>query len=314
MLQIDSQTIYKHLPYREFIPFLRDAFTEKYTVPQRMHANFENGVVRDPSTLLIMPGWQDGEYLGVKTVTVSPHNKRFDLPTIQGIYQLFDAKNGSPLASFDAGALTARRTAAKSAIASGFLARKDSESLLMVGTGTLSTELIQAHCTMFPIKKVIIWEHTQGKGKKVIERLPDMDPEFSVTNDLPDAVPKADIISVATLSVEPLIHGKWMQPGQHLESVGAYREDMREADDEVLRRSTLFIDHKGAFDESGDLIIPIEKGVINRDDIKATLFDLCSGDRKGREDGEEITFFKSTGHALEDLSAALFIVQQLEIA
>lgn len=314
MQQIDSQTINEHLPYGEFIPFLQDAFTKEYTVPQRMHANFENGVDQTPSTLLIMPGWQDGEYLGVKTVTVSPHNKRFELPTIQGIYQLFDAENGSPLASFDASTLTARRTAAKSAIASRFLAREDAETFLMVGTGTLSTELIQSHCTLFPIKKVIIWEHSEGKGQKVIERLPEMDQEFSVINDLSDAVPQADIISVATLSVEPLIQGQWLQPGQHLESVGAYREDMREVDDEVLKRSTLFIDHEGAFEESGDFIIPIEKGVISRDDIKATLFDLCRSDAEGREDDEEITFFKSTGHALEDLSAALFVYQQLELA
>lgn len=312
MLQIDSKTIYNHLPYRDFIPFLRDAFTEDYTVPQRMHTQFGNEVADTPSTLLLMPAWQDGSYLGVKTVTVSPHNSEFDLPTIQGVYLLFDARNGSPLATFDASAITARRTAAKSAVASSFLSREDAETLLMVGTGTLSTELIQAHCAVRPIKKVIIWEHTEGKGQQVIERLPEMKQTFSVTDNLSDVVPEADIISVATLSIEPLIHGDWLEAGQHVDTVGAYRTDMREADDEVLSRATLFIDHKDAYHETGDLAIPLEKGTIEKGDIKATLFELCRGNAEGRKDEDEITFFKSTGHALEDLSAALFVYRQIE--
>lgn len=313
MQQITSNTIYDHLPYEDFIPFLRKAFTEDYEVPQRMHQQFGNGVADTPSTLLLMPAWQDGTYLGVKSITLSPHNSRFDLPTIQGIYLLFDAKNGTPLASFDAGAITARRTSAKSAVASSFLARKDSRTLLMVGTGKLSTELIRAHATVCPIEDVIVWEHTPGKGEQVIERLPDMDLAFSVTSDLEEAVPRADIISVATMSVDPLIRGEWMREGQHLDTVGAYRTNMREADDDVLRRSEIYIDHNDAFEETGDLAIPLEKGVIKKSDVKATLFELCRKEKEGRQSEEEITFFKSTGHALEDLSAALFVYKQLEI-
>lgn len=312
MQQIDSQTIFDHLPYEDFIPFLRESFTTEHTVPSRMYEQFGNSVADIPSTLLLMPAWQDGKYLGIKAVTVSPHNSRFDLPSIQGVYLLFDTETGTPLVTYDASAITARRTAAKSAVTSSFLSREDAEVLLMVGTGTLSTELIQAHCTVRPIKEVIIWEHTEGKGQQVIERLPDMKQKFSVTNNLSEIVPKADIISVATLSVEPLVEGKWLQSGQHIDTVGAYRTDMREADDEVLKRSTLFIDHDDAYHESGDLAIPLENGVISKDDIKATLFDLCNGRKGGRETTEEITFFKSTGHALEDLSAALFVYRQLE--
>ncbi len=312
MQQINSDTIYGHLTYKEFIPFLQRAFTEDYKVPQRMHQQFGNAVADTPSTLLLMPAWQDGTYLGVKSITLSPHNNRFDLPTIQGVYLLFDAKTGTPLATFDASAITARRTAAKSALASSFLSRKDSSTLLMVGTGTLSAELIRAHATVRPIEKVIIWEHTPGKGEQVVERLPDMNLAFSITNNLMETVPMADIISVATMSVDPLIRGEWLREGQHIDTVGAYRTDMREADDEVLRRSEIYIDHNDAFEETGDLAIPIEKGVIEKNDIKATLFELCRNEKEGRQSKEEITFFKSTGHALEDLSAALFVYQQLE--
>lgn len=312
MQQINSDTIYDHLTYKDFIPFLREAFTEDYNVPQRMHQQFGNGVADTPSTLLLMPAWQDGTYLGVKSITLSPHNSRFDLPTIQGVYLLFDAKTGTPLATFDAAAITARRTAAKSALASSFLSRKDSATLLMVGTGTLSAELIRAHATVRPIEKVIIWEHTAGKGEQVVERLPDLNLAFSITNNLMETVPMADIISVATMSVDPLIQGEWLREGQHIDTVGAYRTDMREADDKVLRRSEIYIDHNDAFEETGDLAIPIEKGVIDQSDVKATLFELCRNQQEGRQSKEEITFFKSTGHALEDLSAALFVYQQLE--
>src|SRR5699024_11057576 len=180
-------------------------------------------------------------------------------------------------------------------MAASFLSRKDSEVLLMAGTGTWSAELIQAHCAVRPINEVVIWEHTPGKGQKVIERLPDMQQNFSVTDDLSDAVPQADIISVATLAVDPIINGQWLQPGQHLDGVGAYRTDMREANDEVLRRATLFVDHDDAFEETGDLLIPLEAGVINKDDLEATLFELCREEKEGRRDDEEITFFKSTG-------------------
>lgn len=312
MQQIDSKTIYEHLPYSDFIPFLQEAYARDYTVPERMFNSFGNGVSETPSTLLQMPAWRDGEYLGIKNVTLSPHNSQFNKPTLQGVYLLFEAKNGTPLATFDASAITARRTAAKSAMASSFLSREDAETLLVAGTGTLSAELIRAHCTMRPIKEVIIWEHTPGKGQKVIERLPDMRQKFSVANDLSNAVPRADIISVATLAVDPIINGQWLQPGQHLDGVGAYRTDMREADDDVLKRANLFVDHDDAFEETGDLLIPLEEGVISKDDVEATLFELCLGEKKGRKNEEEITFFKSTGHALEDLSAALFVYQQLK--
>lgn len=311
MLQIDKQTIFENLPYSEFIPFLKEAFQQDFSVPQRMHASFGNGIGENPSTLLVMPAWQDGRFLGIKSITISPYNKKFDLPTLQGVYILFNAENGSPLAVFDASAITARRTAAKSAVASSFLTRSDPENLLMVGTGTLSTELIQAHCTMHPIRKVYIWEHTEGEGQKVIERLPEMDQKFEVADDLSQVVPEADIISVATMSADPLVRGKWLQPGQHLDMVGAYRPDMREADDEALARSSLFIDHDDAFHETGDLAIPLENGIINKQDVRATLFELCRGKSKGRSSDDEITFFKSTGHALEDLSAALFVFKRI---
>src|SRR5699024_9458704 len=149
------------------------------------------------STLLIMPAWQAGEYLGIKQVTLSPYNKKLDLPTLQGIYILFDAKSGSPLAMFDASAITARRTAAKSAVAALYLAPQNAKTLLMVGTGTLSPELIRAHCEIRPIEHVIIREHTTGNGQKVADMLSDMKQSFEIVSDIESAVPKADIISVA---------------------------------------------------------------------------------------------------------------------
>lgn len=314
MKYYNGETIFNHLNYEELIPVIQQAYKQgeaKTSVAQRSFLSYGSGQGERKSTLLIMPAWQDGEYLGIKQVTLSPYNKKFDLPTLQGIYILFDAKSGSPLATFDASAITARRTAAKSAVAAKYLARRDAKTLLMVGTGTLSPELIRAHCEIRPIEHVIIREHTPGNGQKLAEQLSDMKQSFEIVSDIESAVPKADIISVATMSAEPLIMGEWLKPGQHVDLVGAYRTDMREADDETLKRSSLFIDHEDAWHETGDLVIPLETGNLSKSDSKGTLFELCGDQKPGRKDEDEITCFKSTGHAMEDLATALHLYHKL---
>src|SRR5690625_3209201 len=175
----------------------------------------------------------------------------------------------------------------------------------MVGTGTLSPELIQAHCEVRPIEKVLIWEHTPGNGQKVVDKLSGMKQSFEIVSDIESAIPKADIISVATMSSDPLIKGSWLKAGQHLDLVGAYRTDMREADNETLKRSDLYIDHEDAWHETGDLVIPLESGHLTKEDSQGTLFELCGNLKPGRNDEDQITCFKSTGHAMEDLASPL---------
>ena len=298
------------LNYPSLIKALKAAFIADIVVPPRHHHDFTNPKEGIDSTLLLMPAWNPSESLGVKVVTVSPNNAKYDMPSIQGIYLLFNAQNGSLEALLDGKALTAKRTAASSALASSFLSRKDSRSLLMVGTGALSIELIRAHASVRPIKDVYVWGRDIKKAQKIVDVLKN---EFNIKaiEDINEAICKVDIISCATLSKTALVFGKNLKAGQHVDLVGAYKPDMREADDELIKKVDIFIDTNMALKETGDIKIPLENGLISKNDIKADLFDLCRNNHIGRENNEQITLFKSVGHALEDLAAAMLVKEKL---
>lgn len=313
MIHITGKQLANTLKFSALIPALKSAFCEDWTFPKRHHHDFKNPQASKESTLLLMPAWSAGEYLGVKTVIVAPENARHQLPSIQGIYTLFDADKGLPLAQMDAPMLTALRTAAASALASSFLSRLDSQSLLMIGTGVLAPHLIKAHASVRPIKKVYIWGRNFAKAENIKKILAPESFEIIPVDDLPNTFPKADIISCATLSATPLIFGKWLQSGQHLDLVGAYRPDMREADDEVVKKCSIFVDTlENAPRETGDLAIPLREKIISLEDISADLFQLCRKEKIGRLSDKEITLFKSVGHALEDLAAAKLAYENRE--
>ncbi|MFT7605341.1 MAG: ornithine cyclodeaminase/alanine dehydrogenase-like protein (mu-crystallin family), partial [Saprospiraceae bacterium] len=200
MLQLTDQKLTDLIDYPALVEVLKKAFAANYTTPLRHHHNFDNPIADKFSTLLLMPSWDNEKYLGVKLVTVSPENDQKNLPTIQGLYLLFDIKTGVPLLQCDARLLTVKRTAAASALASQYLSRKDSKSLLMVGTGYLSTHLIEAHAAMRPIKKVQIWGRNFEKGQRLAETFKNHPFEVEAIQHLQLGVEKADIISAATMS------------------------------------------------------------------------------------------------------------------
>ncbi len=305
---IDGHTIRKALPYPKLIDALSHAFCSELTVPMRHHHDMVNPGQRE-TTLLLMPAWESGGKAGVKIVTVAPEHA----PSIKGIYLLMDLATGTPELMMDAPVLTARRTAAASALAASHLAPTHASTLLMVGTGALSLELIQAHCAVRPISEVMVWGREHKKASSVAEQARQLGLEACAVSHLEAACQKAQIISVATLSKEPLIKGRWLQSGQHLDLVGAYRPDMREADDDVIRRCQLFVDtRQGALKETGDLVIPLAQGLIVPESIEADLFDLCRGQHPGRTDAQQTTLFKSVGHALEDLAAAKLVASTVQ--
>lgn len=308
---LDEDRLKASLLYTQFIPELKKAFQTEYNVPQRAHFDFENPDSQLENTLLLMPAWQVGKEIGVKLITVCPENNAKNEPAIQGVYILFDAKNGSPLAMMDAKALTKIRTAATSALASTFLSRANSSTLLVVGTGALAPELINAHTTVRPITQVIVWGRNFEKAKRIVAQF-DGNSKFEIkaTKNLEKSIPFADIISCATLSPYPLIKGVFVNSGQHIDLVGSFKPDMREGDDELIRLSKVFIDHNGATFESGDIATPLANGVLCKNEIKGDLFGLCAGHCVGRGSIDEITLFKSVGHALEDLAAAQFVFKQ----
>lgn len=307
---IDKNAIDQALGFEALVDALQQAFASDIDTPLRNHYDIPNPESSRETTLLMMPSWQAGSDIGIKLVTVTPESYKFELPSIQGMYVLFDAVKGCVKATMDAPALTAKRTAAASALASRFMSRSDSKRMLMVGTGTLSSQLIQAHASVRPIEEVLVWGRNSEKAQAVVESMQLDGIQITATTDLEAAVRSVDIISVATMSQEPLIKGAWLQAGQHLDLVGSYRPDMREADDDCVRRARIVVDnYQGACKESGDIASPLADGIIERDDIVADLFELCREQKSFTRAPQDISLFKSVGHALEDLAAAQLVVK-----
>ncbi len=306
IVQINNQFVEENTDFRELISALKSSFNSNdVIVPMRHHHDFPNPKVEADSTLLLMPAWNPSKNSGVKIVTVSPENGQFDLPSIQGTYIYFDAIKGTVKAILEAKSLTVKRTAATSALASSYLSKKDSKSLLMIGTGALAPNLIKAHACVRPIKTVYVWGRNFEKAQAICNQFKKESFNCIPIKAIEEKIAGVDIISCATLSKIPLVLGKNLNQGQHIDLVGAYKKDMRESDDEAISKANVFVDtFQGGLKESGDIFIPLKSGVLKEKNIKADLFDLCSGKKHGRKLKSEITLFKSVGHALEDLTAA----------
>jgi len=292
------------LDFPSLIEALRQMFRAGGETPARHHHSIPvpGG---DDASLLLMPAWQVGRHIGVKLLTIFPDNAVLQKPSLMGAYLLFDGKTGEPLVQMDAPALTARRTAAASALAASYLARPDCERLLMVGTGALAAHLIEAHASVRPIVNVLVWGRDHDKAQRLAHRLTRRDRKVAATTNLADAVRGAHIVCCATPSTIPLIQGHWLPLGVHVDLVGGFRPDMREADDGCIRRARVFVDTRaGAIEEAGDIVQPLKSGVLREDDIAGDLFDLARGTRAGRRYHDQITLFKSVGTAIEDLAAA----------
>src|SRR4051812_20459642 len=288
---------------------LRQMFRAGGTVPERLHYTVEVPGTAD-ATLLLMPAWQSGRYLGTKVVTVFPGNNERGLPSVAGTYVLMSGRTGEPLVVIDGRMLTLRRTAAASALAARYLARQDAHRLLMIGTGALAPHLIMAHATVRPIKEVLVWGRNADKAARLARSLSSRYFKVTPTTDLASAVTGADVISCATLSREPLIRGEWLKPGQHVDLVGGFRPDMREADDDAIERSRVYIDTAVAMKEAGDIVQPLKNGRLLEKAIAGDLGELTQGRCHGRSFYNQITLFKSVGTALEDLAAAVLLFER----
>jgi ornithine cyclodeaminase len=232
------------------------------------------------------------------------------LPAVHACYILFDANTGVPRAILDGNELTLRRTGAASALAAKYLARPDAQRLLMVGTGELAPHVILSHASVRPIKSVRIWGRRIEKAREAVAGLQGHGFEVAVCSGLEAGVAWADIVSCATLSQEPLIEGRWLRPGQHIDLIGAFRPDMREVDDEAVKRADIYVDTRaGALVEAGELVQTLASGVIRPTDIRGELSELVRGTVAGRTRANSLTLFKSVGTAIEDLAAAELAVE-----
>ncbi|CAN7247267.1 ornithine cyclodeaminase family protein [Variovorax sp. LjRoot84] len=307
MKHFDEHSTRSALQLARLVPALRDAFAGEAKVPPRHVHAIEAGA--DRGTVLIMPAWSDAGFLGIKTINIFPGNSAHGLPGLHATYVLYDAHTGVPLAVMDGNEITAHRTAAASALGASFLARSDARRLLVLGTGRVARLLPAALATVRAIDEVRVWNHRPEGAQALAAQWRSEGWNAQAVTDLEAAARNADIVSCATLATTPLVQGGWLAPGSHLDLIGSFAPQMREADPACFAGARTFVDTDEALQKAGDLLDAIAAGTLSRDDVQATLAELCRGTHCGRADDSERTVFKAVGSALEDLAAATLVWQ-----
>ncbi len=304
----DTAATREALPFDRLIAALERLFIEGCEVPLR-HTHTLTASDGSQGTVLIMPAWQADGYLGIKTVNVYPGNAARGLPGLFSTYTLYDAQTGQPLAQIDGDEITSRRTAAASALAASKLARRDARRLLVVGAGRVAALLPQAYRQVLPIDDVTVWARNPVQAAAVVDTWRGLGLAATAVPDLARAAAQADVVSCATLATAPLVHGAWLRPGSHLDLIGSFTPQMREADDACFAGAGVYVDTGEAASKSGDLLGPMSRGVLSAADIRGTLAALCRGSVPGRQSVAQRTVFKSVGTALADLAAAMLVYE-----
>ncbi len=259
----------------------------------------------NPMTRLgLMPGAMPGlGRFGLKAVSLSTEAPRHGFSSHQGMMLLFDDQTGRPLAVLDCHALTRLRTAAATAVATRALARPDSGTLAIIGTGDLALPHIEAMALVRPITRVVIWGRSPDKARTVAEKCPRL--AVTVANSIEEAVAEADIVCTLTASNTPILEGRWLKPGQHVNLVGASIRAAREADDEAVARSWFIADSRAhALSQAGELRHAIEQGRVGQDHLKGEIGEVLLGRVPGRISAGQITVYKSLGHVAQDIAVA----------
>ena len=313
-LFIDKEKIASLLPMNECIEVMEKMFRSleagECLQPLRNIMRLPDG----SGVLGMMPGHAAGYgVMGIKVITVFHANSETGLPSHQGIVMLFDAKNGQPLMLFDALEITAIRTAAASAVATKLLSRENSSTLAIIGSGEQAKRHIEAVLLVRNIKQVNLWSRKEKNAKHLLDELAGKyNIPIYIKEDLQQAVQHADIICTVTASKEPVVMGEWISVGAHINAVGSSTPYARELDTTAIARSKLFTDrYESLFNEAGDFLIPKKEGVVTDEHVKAEIGEVLSGTKKGRENDEEITVFKSLGIAAEDIFSAYHIYEKI---
>jgi ornithine cyclodeaminase len=267
---------------------------------------------RGPDVLLTRSAWIDGLGIAVKSVTVIPENARHGRPTVQGGVLLFDDATGALTAVIDAGLVTRWKTAGDSVLGARLLARRQPKRLLILGAGAVADALIEAYAEVFPsLERIAVWNRSADRAAALVRARAGRHP-VELAGDLPFEVSRADIVATATLSKTPVLRGEWVRDGTHVDLIGAFTADMREADDDLLRKARLFVDARATtLHHIGELKIPLARGVIRESDVLGDLNDLCTG-LPGRLTDGDITVFKNGGGAHLDLMTAGVILKAWE--
>jgi len=320
MINLDAQQIVKCLSMKGLIESMRQTYQEQSTIPQRRVMPLEEGSY---DAFALLPAWSES-LITVKAFTYFPQNYLEGKDSLASKILAFDRSNGEPLALLDGKVLTFWRTAAASALAADYLARKDASRLLICGTGNLAPYMAYAYSAIRPLTKVQVWGRNKQKALSTVDAilssneyqsLP-IEKQFEVEaiDDVNSALSSNDIITCVTGSATALFDGEKVTAGTHIDLIGNHDQDKRECDTAAVKRSSVFVDSKiNVLAEAGDLLIPIEQGAFTQEQIQAELTELCSQHHTGRQSEQEITLYKSVGSALADLAAVKFVLTQKEI-
>ncbi|MEP5153323.1 ornithine cyclodeaminase [Planktotalea sp.] len=280
---------------------LTQAIEHGHTLPKAEIA--DTFLYRGKDTLLNRSAWIDGLGIAVKCATIFPNNPSNNIPMVNGAVSLFDDANGQLEAIIDFHLITKWKTAGDSLLGALRLARKDSRKVLIIGSGTVARSLHDAYSAGFENAEFSVWSRTRANAEDFAQQR-----AATVVDDLASAVQQADIITCATMSTDPVLRGEWLQAGQHVDLIGAYRPDMREADDEALQRTRIFVDSfDTTIDHIGELKAPLASGAIGRDDV---LGDFYGIDTLERRSDDEITLFKNGGGAHLDLMVSRYVLNR----
>ena len=314
LLILDKSDVERLLPMQKCIELMEDAFESlasgEVLLPLRP-------VLRIPDTrnlFALMPAYSSAiNAIGAKLITVFPDNHDAGLDSHQGAVALFDGVTGTLNAVMDAAPITAIRTAAASGLATRMLAREETSTLAILGSGTQARTHADAMLAVRPFKQIVVWSRTSEHARALAAELTVRhDVSVDVAADPAVAVRSADVICTVTAAREPILQGDWLMPGCHINAVGASIPSARELDSTAVRRARVFVDSReSALNEAGDLLIPIREGVITADHVVAELGELLLGmGGGGRATEHEITLFKSLGIAIEDLAAAHYLYER----
>lgn len=260
------------------------------------------------ATMMTRSAFIPGLGYGAKPFTVFDGNAAKGLPTVQGAMLVFDKDDGHLRAIVENGLVTAWKTAADSVLGASLLARPDSRHLLIVGAGAVAASLVSAYTAVLPgIERVTIWARRPEQAQALVARI-ETPARVTVAANLHDAVAQADIIATTTMAREPVIRGDWVRPGTHVDLIGAYKADMREADDALMARAALFVDSRETTAHIGELLMPLAAGAITAESVLGDLYDLVRPDARRRQSDDEITVFKNGGGAHLDLMMASYII------
>ncbi len=309
MRVIEATDVHRVLEFPILIEALRATFGGEASAPPRLMFRLDGP--RSHDVFALLPAWSD-DVVGVKAFTYLPENAGKGNEVLHANILLFDRGSGVPLALVEGRSVTFWRTAAMTALAADYLARRDAARLLVCGTGNLAPYLALAHAAIRPIREIGIWGRNGEKAARVVEELRGTraDLDVHVVSDLEAAAGAADVIVCATASHTPIIRGEWVRPGTHASFIGNHERDGRECDSDMMVESRIYVDSRAnVLNEAGEILIPIGEGRLRESDIVGELSELCSGVVEGRASDEEITLFKSVGTALADLAAARLVAR-----